>query len=92
VAAFDRTSGSLVVVGTRETHEKISKLLEDVRQAQTAGKVARPYRISEADVTVVNTVLTSLFPEATLTPDTASRSTDCNRNRRRSKVDRKSIG
>ncbi|MFM7115595.1 MAG: secretin N-terminal domain-containing protein, partial [Planctomycetota bacterium] len=74
VAAFDRTSGSLVVVGTRETHEKISKLLEDVRQAQTTGKVARPYRVSKADVTVVTTVLTSLFPEATLTPDTASRS------------------
>ena len=74
VAAFDRTSGSLVVVGTRATHEKVSKLLEDVRLAQTAGKVARPYRISKADVTAVTTVLTTLFPEATLTPDATSRS------------------
>ena len=74
VAAFDRTSGSLVVVGTRVTHEKVSKLLEDVREAQTAGKVARPYRISKADVTAVTTVLTTLFPEASLTPDSTSRS------------------
>ena len=74
VAAFDRTSSSLVVVGTRETHEKVAKLMEDVRQAQNVGKVARPYRISKADVTVVTTVLTTMFPEATLTPDPASRS------------------
>lgn len=74
VAAFDRTSGSLVVVGTRETHEKVSQLLSDVRQAQTEGKVARPYLVSKADVTVISTVLTTLFPEATFTPDTASRS------------------
>jgi len=72
--AFDGSSNTVVVTGPDRVHQTLASMMQEFQENAGKGRIARAYSLTQADVSVAATVLSSLLSSSLVSADKLNKS------------------